>query len=62
MFLISWTATLYIWKGVNICPETCCKASLPIIRFTVPPTPSQALFPWAVPKKCHSAIIPKSLS
>ena len=28
--------------------------------FTVPPTPSQAPFPWEVAEKCHSAATPKS--
>jgi hypothetical protein len=28
--------------------------------FRVPPTPSQAVFPWDVAKKCHSAGTPKS--
>ena len=30
--------------------------------FTVPPTPSQALFPKEVAEKCHSAATPKSCS
>jgi len=30
-----------------------CRLARALSRFTVPPTPSQGLFPWDVAKKCH---------
>ena len=39
-----------------------CKLAFVTSRFTVPPMPSQALFPWEVAKKFHSAASPKSSS
>ena len=35
-----------------------CKLAFVTSRFTVPPMPSQALFPWEVAKKFHSAASP----
>ena len=40
---------------------TRCKLHLAAVRFTTPPTPSHAFFPWLVAKKCHSARMPKSV-
>jgi hypothetical protein len=37
-----------------------CKLAFVASRFKMPPTPSQALFPWDVAKKCHFAGAPKS--
>lgn len=55
------TAKSYNSFGVKIWfANGLCKLVLEASLLTVPPSPSQAVFPCEVAKNCHSASIPKS--